>query len=379
MTTTKQPSGIVSYLHKVKDPRKLKSVDHALVDILGIAICATISGANSWDDIAQYGRQKQAWLATFLELSNGIPSHDTFARVFSLIDPEEFRKSFLDLVSQISKLTQGEVIAIDGKTVRRSHASDNHPLHVVSAFATKNHLVLGQLATKEKSNEITAIPKLLEMLAVKDCIITIDAMGCQRDIAAKIQEKGADYVLALKGNQASIHTEAKRIFNDQHTRDARSVHEDVSKGHSRIEKRTCTRIILKKTDLSDQEKEKWQGLASVVRIESERTINNKTTKETRYYLSSLKTTARKFCNIIRQHWGIENSLHWILDMSFREDESRIRTGNSAENLNILRHMALNLLKQEQTLKRGVAGKRLMAGWNDDYLLNVLKGADVMGS
>jgi predicted transposase YbfD/YdcC len=371
MAKLQQKNGIIAYLKNIKEPRKTKSIQHKLIDILAIAICAVISGAEGWDDIAQYGRQKIQWLKTFLELPHGIPSHDTFARVFGLIDPEEFRKSFLSWVNEITELVHGEVIAVDGKTARRSHSDGKHPLHVVSAWATQNCLVLGQLATEEKSNEITAIPKLLDMLLVKGHVVTIDAMGCQKDIAAKIKAKEADYVLALKGNQATIHDEVKKIFNQPTSPMNANFHEETSRDHGRMETRKCGSIILGAVNYF-KEQALWAGLKSIIKIESIRTVKNKTTKETRYYLSSLKTTARKFNRIIRSHWGIENSLHWVLDMSFREDESRIRAGHSAENLGILRHMALNLLKQENTLKRGVKGKRLMAGWDNDYLLKVLQ-------
>jgi len=363
---------LTEYFEDIDDPReKLKSIRHKLVDIITIAVCAIISGAEGWNDIEQYGKQKKSFFKKFLELPNGIPSHDTFRRVFTLIDSTQFRKGFIKWVRTITKLAKGKIVAVDGKTVRRSHKDGESPIHIVSAWAQDNNVVLGQLKTKEKSNEITAIPELLDILDIKGSIITIDAMGCQKDIAEKIIEKEADYILALKGNQGNIHKEVKKIFENELEKVKYEFHEENTKGHGRIENRKCTSIILENQAIGLKEINKWKGLKSIVRIESQREYKNKISTETRYYISSLETNAKEFNESIRKHWSIENSLHWVLDVAFREDDSRIRTGNSAENLVILRHMALSLLKQEKSLKRGVKGKRLMAAWSDDYLLKVL--------
>jgi len=361
---------LTDHFQNIADPRKECLIRHKLTDIIMIAICAVISGAEGWNDIEEFGQMKKKWLSNFLELGNGIPSHDTFRIVFSLLDPEEFRKSFFSWVKETADIIEGEIIAIDGKTIRRSYAEGQSPLHIVSAWAEENNLVLGQIKTNQKSNEITAIPKLLEMLTLKDCIITIDAMGCQKEIAEKIIEKEADYTLALKGNQGKIHQAVKKIFAEKNTR--YDFHEEISSGHGRIEKRKCTGLVLNEETRNLKEMRNWKNLKSIVKIESERIIKDKTTQEVRYYISSLEATAKRFNEIVRKHWSIENSLHWTLDIAFREDESRIRIGNSAENLGILRHLALNLLKQETTLKRGLKAKRLKAGWSNKYLVKVLR-------
>lgn len=361
---------LADHFQNIADPRKKYLIRHKLTDIIMIAICAVISGAEGWNDIEEFGQIKKKWLSNFLELRNGIPSHDTFRIVFSLLDPEEFRKSFFSWVKEVADIIEEEVVAIDGKTIRRSYQSGQSPLHIVSAWAQENNLVLGQIKTNQKSNEITAIPKLLEMLTLKDCIITIDAMGCQKDIAEKIIEKEANYTLALKGNQGKIHRKVKKIFEEKNV--SYDSHEEISEGHGRIEKRKCACIVLDKKILDMEEMQGWKNLKSIVKIESERIIKDKITRENRYYISSLKKTAKKFNEIVRKHWSIENSLHWTLDIAFREDESRIRIGNSAENLGILRHLALNLLKQETTLKRGLKAKRLKAGWSNKYLVKVLR-------
>lgn len=363
---------LADHFQNIPDPRKVYLIKHKLIDIITIAICAVISGAEGWNDIEEYGKVKKEWLGTVLDLSNGIPSHDTFRIVFSLLNPEEFRKSFFRWVQEIANVIEREVVAIDGKTARRSHQEGQNPLHIVSAWAQENNLVLGQTKTDQKSNEITAIPRLLEMLALEGCIITIDAMGCQKDIAEKIVEKKADYVLALKGNQGNMHREVRRIFSEKDATAHSDFHEEISEGHGRKEKRRCTRILLNEEHFDLKERSDWEGLRSIVKIESERTINGRATREIRYYLSSLEEPASRYNSIIRKHWSIENSLHWSLDVAFREDESRVRIGNSAENLGILRHMALNLLKQETTLKRGLKAKRLKAGWSSEYLFKVLE-------
>ena len=362
---------LTNYLKDIDDPRRPYLIKHEFIDIITIAICAVISGAEGWNDIEEYGKIREDWFQTFLSLPNGIPSHDTFRKVFATIDPEQFRIHFVHWIHDIAQLTKGEIIAIDGKTARRSYDKTINPLHMVSAWAAENNLVLGQVKTEEKSNEITAIPKLLDMLDINGCIVTIDAMGCQKDIAKKIIDKKADYVLALKGNQGKIHKEVKEIFEQTKKNNGCTIHEETTTGHGRVEEKTCASILLQNQTGVLQESKHWKGLKSIIRIESKRKNKKKTTKEVRYYLSSLKTNAKKFSQIVRKHWSIENSLHWVLDVAFREDESRIRKGNSAENFAIMRHIALSLLKQEKSLKRGIKGKRLKAGWDSDYLLKIL--------
>jgi predicted transposase YbfD/YdcC len=271
-------------------------------------------------------------------------------------------------------MTKGQVVAIDGKTLRRSYdkSSDKAAIHMVSAWASENGITLGQVKTEQKSNEIKAIPELLKTLEVKGCIITIDAMGCQKDIVARIIGKKADYVLAVKGNQKNLHEDIIRIFEEARSSDFQGIdydfHESVDRGHGRIEIRRIWTI----SDINlIRGKEKWQQLKTIGMIESERHVGDEVSKDTRYYISSLDNNAEKFGGAVRTHWGIENSVHWILDVAFREDESRIRKGHAPENLAVIRHIALNLLKQEKTLKIGVKAKRLKAGWDNDYLLKVL--------
>jgi predicted transposase YbfD/YdcC len=358
----------LKYFSELTDPRVERNREHLLEEILLIAIAAVLSGAESWNDIADYGHDKQEWLKTFLTLPGGIPSHDTFNRVFAALDPEELEKGFVAWVSSIAKLTAGEVVAIDGKTLCGTREQGKKKLvHMVSAWAEGNGLVLGQRKVDEKSNEITAIPKLLDALELAGTVVTIDAMGCQREIASKIVEKKADYVLAVKENQGLL---AEQIRDSFLLLASESVSEEVDCGHGRVEQRRCSVIA----DLSIIEKAaEWASLQGLVRIESERfhKATGKTESEIRYYITSLKPDAARLNAVVRQHWGIENKLHWVLDVGFGEDLDRKRAGHAAQNFSLLNRIALNLLKQETSFKRGIKGKRLKAAWNHPYLLKLL--------
>ncbi len=354
----------ISYFTSIEDPRVDRTKEHLLEDIIFITISAVICGAETWNDIENYGKSKEEWLRKYLSLPNGIPSHDTFNRFFSALEPTQLENSFLEWIKAISTLTEGEVVSIDGKTIRGSRdCGSKSVVHMVSAWASANRLSLGQVKVEEKSNEITAIPKLLQVLALKGCIVTIDAMGCQREIAGQIISKEADYILAVKGNQGNLEADIERSMRLSKPSDQWK-EEDF--GHGRIESRECTVY----DDLSFIENaSRWAGLQTIVRIDSLRYIKStgREEKETRLYISSLPANAELLGKSIRAHWGIENSLHWQLDVSFGEDKSRKRDGYSAQNFSIINRIALNLLKNEQSKKRSVKGKRLDAGWNNDYL------------
>lgn len=333
--------------------------------------------------MAEFGNAKRAWFETFLDLPNGIPSHDTFGRVFAALDPDAFTACFLSWVQQAVAQTDGMVVAVDGKTVCRAHdrGAGKAPIHMVSAWASEHRLTLGQVATDEKSNEITAIPALLDMLLLKGCIVTIDAMGCQTEIAARIVEQGADYVLALKENQPNTYREVVHLFADAHATGFADYSADRAEtldgGHGRVEVRRYWTLSDAVTLAHLDPDGRWPGLRAIGMVEAERRekrngVAGKGTREVRYYLTSL-ADAGVFGRAVRAHWGIENGLHWTLDMAFREDESRARVGASAANLVVLRHIALNLLKQERTAKVGVKNKRLKAGWDERYLLKVIAG------
>ena len=364
----------------LEDPRVERTKEHPLINIVTIAICSVICGANGWVDMEVFGNAKQAWLATFLDLKNGIPSHDTFGRVFGMLDPAQFESCFVSWIQAIAKLTNGEVIAIDGKCLRRSHdkTAGKKAIYMVSAWASTNHLVLGQKKVAEKSNEITAIPKLLEVLEIANCIVTIDAMGCQTEIAKIIvKQKKADYVLALKKNQGNLYEDVAAVFayaeKENYKNIVHDFHKTVGKDHGRIETRYCWSIDVSEWEEHIRNCAAWVGIKSIVKITAKRQVGGVVTLETRYFISSLESNATQALHAVRTHWSIENSLHWVLDIAFREDDSRVRKGNSDHNLAILRHIALNLLKQEKTGQGGIQARRLRSGWDEKYLLRVLGG------
>lgn len=359
---------IIDYFSSVKDPRQWRNIQHKLEDIIIISIVAVICGAEGWEEIEDFGRSKEKFFKSILELPNGIPSHDTIRRVYMLLNPESFEQCFKSWTTSLSKKQKG-VLAFDGKTLRGSHnrIKGESPIHIVSAWSSANGIVLGQIAVGEKSNEITAIPKLIEFLDLKDLIVTIDAMGTQTKIAESIIENGGDYILALKGNQGYLKELAESGFKN---RKADLYYETIEKDHGRIEVRKC--YVINQIQWMDKEKDRWRGLKSIIKICSTREIQNNKTEETRYYISSLNKNAELINNSIREHWGIENKLHWSLDVTFREDESRKRAGNTAKNFTITRRIALNLLRSCDDLKISIKRKRLKAGWDEKYLKNILK-------
>jgi predicted transposase YbfD/YdcC len=369
-------ASFLEHFSTLEDPRIERCKRHALLDILFLSVCAVLSGAEGWEAIEDYGHIKLEWLRKFVPLANGIPRHDTIARVLSRLAPEGLQHAFMVWMQAVSEVTAGEVVAIDGKTLRRSfdRASRKSALHMVSAWASGNGVVLGQIKTEDKSNEITAVPSLLNALELKGCIVTLDAMGCQRAIAQQIVEKKADYVLTVKANQGVLHEDIVDFFETARALDfahcAHEFHEDVEAGHGRVEVRrywqsTCLEGL--------RQGQAWSGLKTLGMTESERHVGEKISVERRYYISSLPLNVKAFSGAVRQHWGIENSLHWVLDVTYREDESRIRRGHGAENLSTLRRLTLNLLKQETTAKTSQKQKRQRAGWDDTYRQKVLFG------
>jgi predicted transposase YbfD/YdcC len=376
-------TSLVAHFAQVPDPRINRRREHDLIDILVIGICTLLCAGETFNDMEDFGKAKLDWFKTFLSLRNGIPSHDTFNRVFAALDPKEFLDCFLRWTQSLREAVPQEIVALDGKALRRALNKDQRVKYVVSAWAESNGLVLGQLKVADKSNEITAVPELLRVLELSGCIVTTDAMGCQKKIAKEIIEADADYVLALKGNQETVHEEVKSFLEAtlleqqtprppgaQRSKLAATLAslETVEKDHGRLE--------IRRYYQSDQldwfaDRPKWEGLKSVGMVESHREVDGKTTVERRYYLASLPLGVETFARAMRSHWGVENKVHWIMDVCFREDQSRARAGYAAENLATLRRLALNLLKREKTKKRGIRGKQLNAGWDHAYLLRLL--------
>ncbi len=366
------------YFVAVEDPRCSGKIEHRLIEVLVVAVCAVIACAESWDDIALYGRSKLAWLRTFLELSNGIPSHDTFRRVFMLIDPNAFEAGFATWVGTLAAGFEREVVAIDGKTIRRSfdRGREQSPLHVVSAWASEQGLVLGQRCVDGKSNEITAVPELLDQLALENSIVTLDAMGCQTAIAEKILARGGDYLLTLKGNHSLAHAAVVEHF-DQHCFRRGAFHRTDCDAFDDTHGRVVRRRVFASTDAAALDAlSGWPGLRTVLAVESIRSINSAPTKveaEIRYFLSSCPDDPAALGQAIRSHWAVENNLHWVLDVTFREDDSRVRDRTAARNLALLRKIALNIVGRDTASKASMRARRKKAVWNDAHMLKLLVG------
>lgn len=365
----------------LEDPRVERTKLHQLLDIITISICAVICGADDWVEIEQFGNDKRAFFDKFLVLPNGIPSHDTFGRVFARINPQQFQECFLAWVQELVCASGGQlkgVVAIDGKTLcgSRDTACGKEAIQMVSAWARDNRLVLGQVKVDDKSNEITAIPVLLKLFDLTGCIVTLDAMGCQTDIARCIHDAGADYVLALKRNQGTMHQDVITMVEEGLATRFKEINhqteQTVEKGHGRIERRRYWLVDDEQYLEYLNSQGKWTNLQSIGVVQAEREIRGVITSETRYYLCSVRNVA-EFREAARGHWSIENGLHWVLDVAFREDLNRTRIDHSAHNFAILRHIALNLLKEEKSARVGIKVKRLKCGWNEDYLLKVLLG------
>lgn len=371
------PRGLLRAFAELEDPRMDRSKEHKLIDILAIAICASICGVDDWTKMEIFGRCKEKWFGTFLELPNGIPSHDTFRRVFLLLNPDAFEACFIQWVDGLVEASEGRLVAVDGKSLRGSfdRANAKTAIHMVSAWCDSNELVLGQVATDEKSNEITAIPRLLKLIDIDKAVVTVDAMGCQKEIAQTIVQEGGDYVLQLKGNQGGLHEETVQLFDQCLREDCLGISYTtamtMNKGHGRIERRT---IWATEDTHWFAEREKWANLRSLIRVLCERTVDGQTSREYHYYISSLPAAdPERLLNYVRGHWSVENRLHWSLDISFADDERRTRTGHGAENASRLSRIALNLLKAEKTRKASLKAKRMMCGWDHNYLLKVLLG------
>jgi predicted transposase YbfD/YdcC len=370
-------TSIFAYFAELEDPRNVHQCTHPLINILIIAILGVICGADNWVDIERYGKAKQEWLGTFLELSKGIPSHDTFGRVFRWLDPEAFQAQFVTWTQSLCQRTGGQLVAVDGKKLRRSHnrVHGKEGIWMVNAWAEANQLVLGQRQVDEESNEIPAIPQLLEAVDITGCVVTIDAIGTQTAIAETIVAAGADYILAVKENQGTLYEDLEMLFEGfEETEYAGALydaHKQVTEGHGRREIRHCW--VVAQPEYRDylRRAPAWPRLTSLVKLVTVRSMGERTEITTRYFISSWRASAKAFLQRIRGHWQIENGLHWVLDIAFREDQSRIRKDHAPQNMAVLRHMATNLLKRDSSVKVGIAAKRKMAGWDNDYLFHIL--------
>jgi len=370
---------LLTHFNTLEDPRVDRTKRYPLIEIIFLIISATISGCEGWKSIRDFGLLKLDWLRQYLPYENGIPVDDTLARVMRRLDTKQFANCFTNWIQSVTKATHGDVIAIDGKTLRRSHDinADKSAIHMVSAWSSANGVVLGQEKTAEKSNEITAIPELLNSLAIKGCIVSIDAMGCQKDIAEKIIKQKGNYLLALKGNQGNLHEEVSSFLitakNDNFKNVEHDFYEDIDAGHGRIEVRRAYAIDFKKYKKHLPSGSQWKKLTSIIMIETTREARDFKTKDRRFYISSCDASAEDLLNAARKHWGVENSLHWTLDVTFREDESRIRKDASPENYAIFRHIALNIIRKDTSIDASVKRKRHMAALNDDVRSTLLQG------
>lgn len=371
----KLSDSFVQHFENIEDPRRQAGLRHPLIEVLFIAICAIVAGADDWVAVERFGKAKRSWFEKYLPLKHGVPSHDTFGDVFGVLDPEQFTEAFIEWMKMVATISG--VIALDGKTVRRSFdkALGKSAIHMVSAWSSENHLILGQVKVDDKSNEITAIPKLLRLLVIKGCLVTIDAMGCQTEIAEQIVEQGGDYLLAVKKNQKHLYEDIEHLFKHAVPENFHAEGFDeartVDKQHGRLEIRHCQCV-------SDSEwldylrsRHNWKKLCSVVRIWTERKIGRKKKRESRYYICSRVAPAADLLDGTRVHWGVENNVHWVLDVIFDEDLNRARTGHAQENLATMRRIAINMLNQEQTRKESLKGKRQLAGWDEAYMERII--------